>query len=424
MDSNPFADLIEQYKTKPQEPQANPFSDLIAQYKKPDWRDVEVQSNLTAMQPQDPGTMEVRGNILPLSRNVETGKRSLAVPGAIYDPATLPGDVYTGKVDPQSDEGGRRALGFAAATLPSNIARGARMRPGTPEPQGVVAADAKLVKPTPREAEAELIGSGGGKMNKAKLMEGSVAHEDLRASMSGLNEGMREATLRPDAKLHPAASDLYGRMLDLVRAPKGDPLSGMTKNAPPAMKTASMQELHELRQIADDVIAKGWNPQLRQATSEGKLGMMMKNTIDEMIAKHPAAQDLMAGKSEYARGMKSKTISGLVDRASKTTMWDRGDHAGAIRNTINTFLKSKDSRFLTQAEVKELRKIKRYGFSDALAGQGSLSPMALTIGRIVEGITGLPQGSLFVAGRMVREGVNARRPAELERMAARIRAGK
>jgi hypothetical protein len=389
-----------------------------------DWRDAEAKSNMAAMQPQDPGDTEVRGNILPLSRNVETDKLSLAVPGFIQDPATLPGDVYTGKVDPQSDEGGRRALGFAAATLPSNVARGARMRPGSPEPQGAASADAQLVKPTPREAEADLLGSGGKKMNKAKLMEGSVLHDDLRSSMSALNAEMKTAAIRPNPKLHPAANDLYGRMLDLVRAPKGDPLSGMTKNAPPQMKTASMQELHELRQIADDVIAKGWNPQLRQATSEGKLGAMMKNTIDEMIAKHPAAQDLMAGKSEYARGMKSKTISGLIEKSSKTTQWDRGDHAGAIRNTINAFLKSKDSRFLTQQEVKELKKIKRYGFSDALAGQGSLSPMALTIGRIVEGMTGLPQGSLFVAGRMVREGVNARRPAELERMAERIRSGK
>jgi hypothetical protein len=420
MDSNPFADLIEQYKTKPREPQVSPFADLIATHAKskaPDWRDAEAASNLEAIQgpkPQDPGDMEVRGNILPIARNVETGDLSAAIPGFIQDPFTLPGDVYTGKVDPNSDEGLHRSLGFAGTFGIRGI--------GKPEPQG--AADAKLVKPTSRAAEADLLKSGGSKMNKAKLMEGSVAHEDLRTSMSGLNEGMKQAAIRPNAKLHPAANDLYGRMLDLVRAPKGDPLSRMTKKAPPPLRTASMHELHELRQIADDVIAKGWNPQLRQATSEGKLGAMMKDTIDEMIAKHPAAQDLMAGKSEYARGMKSKTVSGLVDKASKTTQWDRGDHAGAIRNTINTFLKSKDSRFLTQQEVKELRKIKRYGFSDALAGQGSLSPMALTIGRIVEAMTGLPQGSLFVAGRMVREGVNARRPAELERMAERIRAGK
>jgi hypothetical protein len=386
--------------------------------KAPDWRDAEAKANLEAIQGpklQDPGDMEIRGNFLPLSRNVETDKISPAVPGFIQDPATLPGDVYTGKVDPNSDEGIQRSLGFAGTFGIRGI--------GKPEPRG--AADAKLVKPTPREAEADLLSSGGKQMNKAKLMEGSVPHEDLRASMTALNTEMAEAAIRPNPKLHPAANDLYGRMLDLVRAPKGDPLSGMTKNAPPSMKTASMQELHELRQIADDVIAKGYNPQLRQATSEGKLGAMMKGAIDEMIAKHPAAQDLMAGKSEYARGMKSKTISGLVDKASKTTMWDRGDHAGAIRNTINTFLKSKDSRFLTQAEVKELRKIKRYGFADALAGQGSLSPMALTIGRIVESmVPGMPYGSLFVAGKMVREGVNARRPAELERMAERIRAGK
>jgi hypothetical protein len=386
-----------------------------------DWRDAEAKANLGAMQPQDPGDTEVRGNILPFSRNVETNKLSLAVPGMIQDPATLPGDVYTGKVDPQSDEGGRRALGFAMATLPSNVARGPRMRPGAPESVG-----AKLTVPTAQEAEASLLKSGGRQMNVSKQIEGAVDHADLRAAMTNLNSEMKLAALHPNSKLHPAANDLYGRMLDMVRAPKGDPLAkpGFTNMPAPPMKQASMEELHELRQIADDVIGKGWNPATRSATSEGKLGAMMKDTIDEMIAKHPGSDMLMAGKNEYARGMKSKSITNLLDKASKTTQWDRGDHAGAIRNQVNSFLKSKDSRFLSKDDIKELRKIKKYGFTEALGGQGSAAPMALVIGRVLESMFGIPPGGLFIAGKLARDSINSSKPAQLERMAQRIREGK
>jgi hypothetical protein len=393
----------------------NKFAGFFKQPEEPDWRDQEAAETAKAlgMQLQQPKSNVVRGNILPIERNLDTGAMSPAVPASVEDAYTLPGDVYSGQADLGTSDGQERAFNLSMFASPAG--RG-RPMPRATRPD-------TMPKASIRD-QAELLSTGGARMNEAKLAEGSVPSEGLRASMSDLNARMQEAAIRPNTKLHPQASQVYGRMLDLVRAPKGDPMmSKMPGYQPPKLKDATMQELHELRQMAQDVQTNGWNRDLRQATAEGKLGAMMVKTVDDMISKHPAAEQFMVGKGEYARGMKSKSVESLITKASNTTQWDRGDHAGAIRNVVNTFLKSRDARYLSPADIKELRRIKRYGFMDALAGQGSLSPMALTIGRAVEAMTGLPPTSLFFAGKFARDHINTQRPKMLENMAARIRAG-
>lgn len=83
---------------------------------------------------------DFRGSILPFSKNGETGEISLAVPQIlkdIGDAFTLPGDVYSGKADLNSDETMGRVIGLAGlangGAMPTSrvvTAQGARVPAG------------------------------------------------------------------------------------------------------------------------------------------------------------------------------------------------------------------------------------------------------------------------------------------------------
>jgi hypothetical protein len=48
----------------------------------------------------------------------------------------------------------------------------------------------------------------------------------------------------------------------------------------------------------------------------------------------------------------------------------------------------------------------------------------MLIGRAMEAMLGIPPGGLYVAGKLARDSINSSKPAQLERMAQRIREGK
>jgi hypothetical protein len=258
--------------------------------------------------------------------------------------------------------------------------------------------------------QAELVGTGGGRMNASKKSEAVVPPEEILPAFSGFHTRLGEKGIRINKKLHPKTWDAFQDFTNFVR-PKP-----MQENVRPA----TVLDLHEVRQQAA-IAAKDRHPD-GKATADSMLANELIKTIDEVIAKHPEGDDFLMGKSELARGLKSEGLLNLVEQAKNTTQWDRGDHAGAIRNKINSYIKT-NKRFLTKKDIKELRHIKRFGFAEALGGQGSLSPMAMAIGRVVESVTGIPPGGLYVAGKLARETVNTSKIKELENMAARIRAG-
>lgn len=268
-------------------------------------------------------------------------------------------------------------------------------------------------EPMPRgsiRAQDELIGSGGKNMNTAKKSDVALPPEEIVPSFAGFHARLGEKGIRINKKLHPKTYAAFEDFTNFIR-PKG------MDNAP---RPATMLDLHEVRQLADNA-AKDKLPDGRPSP-DAMLANELLATIDEVITKHPDGPQFMQGKGEIARGYKSRGLLDLVEKAKNTTQWDRGDHAGALRNKINTYIRQ-NKRFLSKKDLKELRRIKRYGFTEALGGQGSLSPMALAIGRAVEFATGLPYTSLIFAGKIAREAANKRMPQRLERMAERIRAG-
>jgi hypothetical protein len=300
------------------------------------------------------------------------------------------------------------------ATRPVGTALDATMLLGGPKAvRGASKAPHEM--PMPRGSvreQGELLSTGGKRMNEAKKSDVALPVEDILPSFSGFHARLGEKGIRINKKLHPKTYDAFQEFTNFVR-PKG------METSP---RPATMLDLHEVKQLAANA-AKDVHPGTRKPTPDAMLATELINTIDEVIAKHPEGETFARGSNEYARGMKSQSIMQLLDDAKNTTQWDRGDHAGAIRNKINSFLKSRQARYLTKADIRELKKIKRFGFTEAIGGQGSFSPMAMLIGRTLEGTFGIPFGSLYIVGKMARDTINTNKPKRLENMAARIRAG-
>jgi hypothetical protein len=415
----------------------DPFAKWREAIQPQDWRDAEAQSNLAAMQPQDPGDTEVRGNILPLSRNVETDKLSLAVPGFIQDPATLPGDVYTGKVDPQSDEGGRRALGFAMATLPSNIARGPRMRPGAPEPKLASAPKNNMV---PQTKELGEMASGlYDEWKKAGVEIKPDAFNRLAYSLRGLAE--KELV---GSKLHPgshsALSTIYSKR---VVAPKRDPLSGgpnakFTGVEPKQpSKTFSLEEIDNLpRQVK--TAGRGHKEEL---ADDRRIAGMAEDRIDEWLEtlqpKDIASGDFQAAHSAlqksrpmWARYRKAEMLDEIKERALDKV--GANYTAAGLQTALRQEFKairgnpSKMRRFSKQ-EQQVIKSLTRgASFENALRYLGKFDPLG---GGAMQAVVSLAAGHMtagpalnaagFVANRASRRMTNKK----LDKLNALVRRG-
>lgn len=279
---------------------------------------------------------------------------------------------------------------------------------------------AKAVEKTPSASmprasireEGELYKTGGERMNTAKRSEVPVHVDEVLKGLSGFHARLKEKGIRVSPKLHPKTNEALKEFSYFMRAKpmKQDP------------EPATMLALHEVRQLAANA-AEEIHPKSGRPTPDAMLANELLDTIDEVMANHPEWENFARGKNEISRSLKSQSIMRIGKKARNSTQWDRGDQAGAIRNAVNSFLKSPEARFLTKEDIAELNRIKKYGLTEMVGGQGSLSPMALLIGRGLETMTGLPYGSLYVAGGIARQAANAKKSNMLERMSERIRAG-
>jgi hypothetical protein len=419
MDSNPFADLIEQYKTKPsqepQEPQVSPFADLIAAHAKPkapDWRDAEAASNLEAIQgpkPQDPGDMEVRGSILPISRNVETGQRSAAIPGFIQDPVTLPGDVYTGKVDPNSDEGLQRALGFAGAVTLGNTVAKPSVSP--------ISQSRGMPRASVRE-EGELLKTGGARIEEAKLNPAKVDADQLRTPMHGFREATKTTVIENNT-----VNNIAKRLENAYTAPKPKAMAPMTKLPPKEKPPVTLTELHGHQQRLDDVInGAGKNPDGR-LNEQGRAAIELKKAVGSMIDNHPESTSFKIGKHEYHRGKMSQAMDDIQKRAEGRSMWRNGDEAGALQAEITAFLRKKSNRYALTPQVRhKLGLLSRDNKGKLIGAFGSQNIGGFAFARGVETMFGAP-GVMAIPGHFARQGRNARIVKEFGKLMEEIRAG-
>jgi hypothetical protein len=387
--------------------------------KKPlDWRDAEAASNLEALQgprPRDPGDMYVTGNVLPIRRNVETGERSAAIPGMITDPLTLPGDVYTGKVDPNSDEGLGRALGFAGGVTLASKFGGLKQTPIT-QSKGMPRASVR--------DESELLSTGGARIKEAKKSEAAVPLEDVQAPMQRFRERLNEEALEIDPEYtNKKLANVIKRLDTAYAPPRADPMSRLTKTTPAAKPPMSLKELHAHQRRLDDVVSESKSADGRIST-DGFIAIELKKSVGEMIDAHPESSSFKIGKHEYHRGKMSQSMSDLKKRAEGRVQWRNGDEAGALQAEVQNFLRSKKNRYALTPEVR--RKLDKLSRDNTGKVIGAFSPQSSFGGNVfargIETAIGFP-GALAVPGHFARQGRNARLISEFEKLMEEIRAG-
>lgn len=326
-----------------------------------DWRDREAQETLKALQPQDPGMTEVRGNILPLSRNVETGKLSLAVPNALYDPATLPGDVYTGKVDPSQVPG--RTLGFAALATP--MARGTLPKATTP----TVAPKAAV----PKMIESAEIKDLAQQVYKQAEDAGlSIKSDSYKALVSELVPKLKKEGFDPD--ITPATAAAMRRLIaEIPKQPAPDAMAGLTGVRPrPVTKTFKLEDIDTLRQVVGG--ARGGVD--KKFAQDRRLAGIVSDRIDDWLD-NLGPKDVASGDPRSAV-FAIKQARGLWKRYRKAELLD--EVVESVKDKVGANYTSAGWQTAMRQEMKAIRK------NPAKFNKFSPQEQAL-IKRIVRGIS-------------------------------------
>jgi hypothetical protein len=306
-----------------------------------------------------------------------------------------------GILDEGEGRGERFGRGFAQSLGPlgvefaplANAPRAARAPAPTPMPRPSV------------RSEAELRATGGARIGEAKQSTATVDPGELQQSWGGFTQSLRDAALKIDADLHPTAARIVPKIEEALQQPQ------------------SLDDLHILRQKAQAVIEAGVNRN-GKPNQEGLIGIKLKSSIDDMIGRHPEGSKFKQGTSEYARAEKSAIITEAIEKAKTTAQWNRGDHAGAIRNAVKPLINNKANKNRwTKQEAADLRRLTRFGLMEMGGAFGSTGIAGLGLGRAMEVMLGIPPFALFAAGAPLRMGANARRLSQAERIAEKIRAG-
>jgi hypothetical protein len=427
---DPFAKWRTQPPVMQEQAGGDPFSKWRTTAPTPapqeDWRTREAQENLFAMQPRDPGDTEIRGNILPFSRDVETNKVSLAVPGMLYDPATLPGDVYTGKVDPKTAPG--RTLGFAALATP--MARGALPKAATPpSPAAKVAANREY--PTTNDIK----GMSQGFYKEAEDAGVRFTGEGFGRMVAELTPAVKKAGIDP--KLTPDSWSAMQRLIrEIPRDVKPDAMSPVTGVVPkPSSKTLSWEDMDTLRKVVG-VARKSKND------ADRRIGSIIADRIDEWMGA-PKPKDIASGDPLRAANA-AKAARGLWTRAKKAELLDRAQenaldavganysNAGmqtALRQQFRAIRKSRDfNKFDPQEQALIKSIIRGASLENSLRWLGKFAPtsplaavISLSVGHTAGGPVGA--GALMGAGALAARKSASMGAKKVDKLNALVRRG-
>jgi hypothetical protein len=362
------------------------------------------------------------GGVLPISRyNDGTWgfDSNAGIIGSIKRAVTLPGDVYTGKVDPMSEEGRSRAMDLAGLASPVNPA----VRAGDRAIPGIAKAMEKR-KPIPPTQE-QLLAAGGKQIDDALKSGVDYSSASVANAALKVRRELEEKGFRPKQ-----AEQTFGLLDELAN--------------PPPQSVANIADLESARRnaslIRKDNIGK----------TEGAAASRVLKAIDEFVmAPDPASvvsgpassvgKLLQEGRANYAAGKRSAVTDAITERASRRAGASnsgqnvdnsiRGRVASALErpSTIGGFDDAERAALEEVATGTPVRNVSRY-VGNLLGGGGGLgqavvSGMGATVGGATMGPAGVAAGvALPAVGAGARQVANALTDRALRNVGAQTRA--
>lgn len=331
------------------------------------------------LSPEDEAAGFERNALLPRAVNKETGEVKFpVVPGVAmgaYDAFKLPGDVLAGKVDPNSDEGVAREVGFTTVFAPGAPKVAKPKLPGNTlsmVPKGA-ASDG-----IPTAAELKTIAQKSYDQAKGSEIAAVVSGKDLGGAITDVLS--KEGLVRPDGKIASTFPAVKTAMKDF-EAFKGKP-----------MTFEQFQRLEEgLQTVAGSKNA-----------GEARIGNMMLKAMDEYFAALPEAAfskgtgsevkaGYAGGKEGWARYSKLKRVEKAVSNAELA----KGGFAEGLRSEFRTILRSESkSRGFTDEELAGMKAFVQGGKIDSI--RDWLSGLRGLAGVVAGGAAAGPAGAILM----------------------------
>lgn len=363
---------------------------------------VEAGQALQAIQPaQEPDGYS--GSILPFSKDAQGNvsfDSDAGIMGAIKDAFMLPGDAMAGKVDPLSDEGIARSLGFAATFSPvtPGLRSGDMIIPGEKQ---------SLKKGTPTVPTADQLYDEAAKNFEAMRNTGvdyaSAAVKDAATAMKlRLEEQGFDAEVA--GKTH--------RILDKL-------------SSPPEGSVANIKGIHSARKTFGKIAQNYSDPTDQAAATQAIRGLdefIETAGPSSVVAGTPSdvARLLAAGNSNFSAARRSDMLTG-VERAAdlRASATNSGHNTGnAIRQRVaNALISDKAVSGFSPEELKALEGIVKgtraqnisREIGNRLGGGGGLGQTALSaIGAASGAAAGGGIGAAFGAALPIAAGSGSR----------------
>lgn len=278
-----------------------------------------------------------RGVIAPIATK-KGGEQKLVVPGFVmgaYDAFKLPGDVMQGKVDPMSDEGIARGVGFTTVFSPGAPKVGPKTLPGNTLAMVPKSAGKSAI---PSASEIKTVAQAAYKQAEGSQIAPTATPSIVGALRSVLD---KEGLIRPDGKLASTFKQVRTAMKD-AEAYDGKP-----------MTFEQFQRLEEALQAVAGSKVKG----------EARIGEMLLDELDKSFAN--LADDAFskgsgaAAKAGYAGGKEGWALYSKLRRIEKAVSdaeLAKGGLTEGLRSKFRTILKSeRESRGFSKDELLMMR---------------------------------------------------------------------
>lgn len=316
---------------------------------------------------QPPGSPSGGGGL----SNIRLSQFAKGLYNAAISGLTLPGDVYSGKVDPSSDEAIRRSVDLAGFATPVNpmVRAGDRALPG-------VAKAIRSEKPIPTAEQLREAATA----NYAAARESGVeiASDSVRKVASAMQQRLeQEGIFDTDA---PRTFANLRRLQD----------------APPE-SFARVEQLESARKAFGHAAGDFKNPTEQLAASQTIRGMDdYLSSIDpaDVLAGSPtaASEAFTRARGNYAAASRSDSITGALERADlNAAVANSGQNVdNAIRQRMRDILvKPKDSRGFSPEELAAVEQVARGSAATNISrGAGNLLGGGGGLGGIASGVVG------------------------------------